>query len=169
MAHTPTADVTRVPITLGSMPREALFVALRKHGVRHNAYFEAIRERLVIAERPHDGKLVITTVGALGAHDGATLDTITTLAAARGLRPCPLEAALHLVLAWNPVGPRVTVVSPRPEGNEDEEGRVIARGLYLRRDAEGLWLRGFAASDDWMFEAEEHVALLDGDVSPDSP
>lgn len=156
-------------ITLGGMSREALFAALGARGVRHNAYFEAIRERLVIAERPHDVTIVITTVGGLGAPDGATLDTITTLTASRGLRPCPLEAALHLVLAWDPpVGPRVTVVSPRPEGNDDVEGRLIARGLYLRRDAEGLWLRGFAASDDWMFEADEHVALLEGDVSTDS-
>lgn len=146
----------RIRLDLGTSPREALVDALHARGVRTNPYFDALLPRVVVADAPRPLTVAIASAAALGFPGGATLPELLAGVAVQALGPCPLEAALHLRLAYSdePKGVRVTVVSPRVVDDE-----AFPRGLYLRRDDEGLWLRAFVASDDWRFDADEHFAL----------
>lgn len=144
----------RYPLVLGGTTRDALRDALRRRGVRTNAYFDVLWPQVTLGDGPLE--VLITTAAALGLPDGATLDALLHHAAPLGLGPCPLEVAprLRLVLDEPPGSGRVTVVSPRVIPDE-----AAPRGFYLRRDDEGVWLRAFVASDDWRFDADERFAL----------
>lgn len=154
----------RYALALGTTPKASLRDALRDRGVRTNAYFDALWPHVTVADPPRDLDVVITTAADLGMQDGATMDALLAHVEALGLGPCPLEAAawLRLTLEEPPGAGRVTVVSPRPTPDE-----AAPRGFYLRTDDDGAWLRGFAASDDWRFDAAERFAL--GVVGPIAP
>jgi len=147
----------RFTVTVGTLPLPALLAALRARGVQQNAYAERLCDGFVsIAPSPRELTLEVHEVGAFGPAEGATMERILAAAAGRGLTACPLEAALQLRLGWldQPIGRRVTVASPRPTPDQQEP-----RGLYLRRDETGPWLRGYVASDDWLFDPTELIAL----------
>jgi hypothetical protein len=146
----------RHTLVLGATNLDKLRDALRDRGVLTNPYFDVLWPQVVVADAPRALEVVITTVAELGLPDGATLDALCARSASLGLCPCPLEAAarLRLVLDEAPGAGRITVVSPRPAPDE-----AAPRGFYLRSDADGVWLRGFAASEDWVFGGEERVAL----------
>jgi hypothetical protein len=150
------AGGVRYTLALGATSRDALLDVLRSRGVRTNAYFDALWPHVVVADGPRTLEVVIATAAALGLPDGATLDALVGHVAALGLGPCPLEAAalLRLALDEPPQAGRITVVSPRVLPDD-----AAPRGLYLRRDDEGVWLRAFVASDDWRFDAGERFAL----------
>jgi len=144
-------------LDLGRRRLPALVADLRESGVRFNAYAEALLGQVHVARPPQRVQVVVRTVGDLGWPHGATLDEVLRNAAHRGLAPCPLEVALHLRLAWREtaVVPRVTVLSERAHPDESRP-----RGFYLRDDDEGCWLRGYVASDDWIAEPTERLALI---------
>lgn len=148
-----------VVLTLGRRPLSALVAALRRAGVRFNAYAEELlgEGRVKVASGSIPVRVEVHCVGALGRTEGATLDGVLRDAAAHGLAPCPLEVALLLRLAWReqPVSPRITVASARAAPDE-----TVPRGFYLRDDEEGCWLRAYVASDDWVHGPEERLALL---------
>jgi hypothetical protein len=146
----------RYTLVLGATNGDALRDALRDRGVRTNPYFDVLWPHVAITDGPRPLEVVIATAAALGLHHGATLDALVHHVAARGLGPCPLEAAarLRLVLDEPQEAGRITVVSPRAIADE-----AAPRGFYLRRDQEGVWLRAFVASDDWRFDADERFAL----------
>jgi len=148
--------VVRCTLVLGDTNRDALREALRGRGVRTNAYFDALWPHVAVAAEPRVLEVVIATGAELGLPDGATLDELLDHVAAQGLGVCPLEAAARLRLALDavPGSGRITVVSPRALPDE-----ATPRGLYLRDDDDGVWLRAFVASDDWRFDAEERFAL----------
>lgn len=143
-----------VALELGTRPLPDLVASLRHAGVRFNAYGEALLASgdVTVAPAPRRVHVVVRTVGELGWPAGALMDEVLAQE-----RPCPLEVALLLRLAWRSeaVWPRVTVASARAH---PEEARP--RGFYLRDDAEGCWLRAYVASDDWVFPPEERLALL---------
>lgn len=146
-------------LTRGRQPLCDLVAALRRSGVRFNAYAEQLLGggRVEVAPEPIPVRLEVHSVGALGWAEGATLDQVLRDVADQGLAPCPLEVALLLRLAWleRPVSPRITVASARVHPDE-----AVPRGFYLRDDADGCWLRAFVASDDWVQGPEERLALL---------
>ncbi len=147
----------RIPITLGTQPLASLKQDLRASAIRHNAYSEQLLElSIAIAEAPTPVSLEIQPLTAHGFPQGATMDELLEVATQRSLAPCSLEAAIVLRLAWleQPQGPRITIASMRPVPSEQHP-----RGFYLRSDHDGLWLRGYVASDDWVFAPEELVAL----------
>jgi hypothetical protein len=146
-----------VLLTLGRKPLSGLVAALSRSGVRLNAYADDLLGRVEVAAEPAPLQVEVHSVGALGWPSGATLDEVLRGVAARGLAPCPLEAALLLRLAWlgRSVSPRITVVSSRVHPDE-----AVPRGFYLRDDAEGCWLRAYVASDDWVAGPDERLALL---------
>jgi hypothetical protein len=148
-----------VVLTLGREPLSGLVAALRRAGVRFNAYAEDLLggERVGVAPESIPVRVEVHSVGALGWAEGAPLDQVLRDVADRGLDPCPLEVALLLRLAWReqPVSPRITVASARAHPDE-----AVPRGFYLRDDADGCWLRAYVASDDWVMGAEERLALL---------
>lgn len=146
----------RFALALGTTDLATLRDALRERGVATNAYFDALWPHVVIADPPRALEVVVATAAELGLPDGATLDALLAHVGPLGLGPCPLEAAVRLRLALTepPGAGRVTVVSPRPTPDEE-----APRGLYMRADEHGEWLRAYVASDDWCFDPEERFAL----------
>ena len=148
-----------VVLALGCQPLSGLVEALRRSGVRLNAYAEELLAggRVEVAPESIPVRVEVHSVGALGWAEGAPLDEVLRDVADQGLSPCPLEVALLLRLAWReqPVSPRITVASARAHPDE-----AAPRGFYLRDDADGCWLRGYVASDDWVQGPEERLALL---------
>jgi hypothetical protein len=148
-----------VALTLGLRPISELVGALRRAGVRFNAYAEELLAEGRVAPTPESTpvRVEVHSVGALGRPAGSPLDPLLRDVADQGLAPCPLEVALLLRLAWReqPVSPRITVASNRAHPDETRP-----RGFYLRDDDEGCWLRAYVASDDWLFGPEERLALL---------
>jgi hypothetical protein len=148
-----------IPLLLGTSTRDELLAALAHSGVRTNAYFQQLVSHIVVAAAPRALTVVITSAAALGLSDGGTIADVIDRGRHHGLVPCPLEAALRLRLALtdDPADARITVVSHRVVDDE-----TFPRGLYLRRDGDGPWLRAFVASDDWVFRPEERFALAAG-------
>ncbi|MDJ0973163.1 MAG: hypothetical protein QNJ98_01720 [Planctomycetota bacterium] len=148
-----------VELILGRRPLTHVVAELRRTGVRFNAYAEALLEsgQIVVASEPTPMLAEVHTVGSLGWPDGATLDQVIDNVAPQGLAPCPLEAALLLRLAWlerRPSPKTITVASRRAFPDADKP-----RGFYLRDDAEGCWLRGSVASDDWILAPDQRLVL----------
>jgi hypothetical protein len=143
-------------IVLGTSSRDELGRALNDGGVRTNAYFDVLWPHVQVAPTATTRHLVVGTAAELGAPVGCTVAELLVWAACEGLGPCPLEVAarLRLMPIDEPTGTRLTVVSARVV--EDER---FPRGFYLRRDGEGLWLRAFVASDDWVIPVDERLAL----------
>lgn len=146
-------------LTLGRQPLSGLVAALRRAGVRLNAYAEELLAGGSVGVAPESipVRVEVHSVGALCWAEGAPLDPMLRDVVAQGLAPCPLEVALLLRLAWReqPVSPRITVASARAHSDE-----AAPRGFYLRDDADGCWLRAYVASDDWVMGPEERLALL---------
>jgi len=148
-----------VVLTMGRRPLSGLVAELRRAGVRLNAYAEELLGAglVEVALEPVPVRVEVHSVGALGWAEGASLDEVLHAVGDQGLAPCPLEVALLLRLAWReqPVSPRVVVASARARPDE-----AVPRGFYLRDDADGCWLRGYVASDDWVEGPEKRLALL---------
>lgn len=148
-----------VALTMGRQPLSELVAALRRAGVRLNAYAEELLGggRVGVAPAFVPARVEVHSVGALGWAEGAPLDQVLRDVADQGLEPCPLEVALLLRLAWRErtVSQRTTVASARADPDE-----AVPRGFYLRDDADGCWLRAYVASDDWNFGPEERLALV---------
>ncbi len=74
--------------------------------------------------------------------EGATYADSLVRAASVRLEPCALEAGPHLRLNYldQPEGPYLTVASVLLRTDES-----LPNGFYLRRLADGLWLRGYAS------------------------
>ncbi|MCB9602322.1 MAG: hypothetical protein H6724_11785 [Sandaracinus sp.] len=145
-------------ITLGTHDTSSLRRALADAGVRQNVYASRLFDEGHVVPGPaRIVHVVVKSAAELGAPDGDTLDGMIARVRPAGLVPGPLELAAYLRLAWRdqPRGPRVTVVSLRPTPEE-----TSPRGFYLRHDDEGLWLRGYVASDDWVFEPTEGLAFV---------
>jgi hypothetical protein len=151
--------VSRVIVELGRFDAPSLRQALVDAGVRFNAYAARLfDEGHVVPSAAHTRvRVVVRSAAELGALEGDTLDGLIERARASGLVPGPLELAAYLRLAWpgQPLGVRVTVPSLRPTSDE-----TAPRGFYLRRDEEGTWLRGYVASDDWVFPPTEALAFV---------
>lgn len=133
---------------------------MRADNVRHNPFFEALWPHVTVSSAPRVVEVVIGTAAALGFADGCTLTELLKSTVPLNLRPCSLEVAVKLRLALGepPGTPRITVAS-LPHTSDER----LPRGLYLRTDAEGSWLRAYRASDDWRYGAEERFALLVAD------
>ncbi len=147
-------------LALGTTSLASLRSALDQEDVRYNSYAEELLNSWVsIAPEPCMLRVEVVQLASLGLVNGGTMQAIIEVAGAQGLAACPLEAALHLRLQWKdqPATNRVTLVSERPTPEE-----LQPRGFYLRRDDEGLWLRGYVATDDWVFAPDEAIALVAG-------
>ncbi|MCB9617331.1 MAG: hypothetical protein H6722_33280 [Sandaracinus sp.] len=151
-------ELARFEITLGQHDPASLRRALAEAGVLQNAYANRLFDEGHVVPSPRRVvEVVVTNPAQLGAPEGETLDALLVRAREVGLVPGPLELAAYLRLTWpdQPSVPRVTVASLRPTLEE-----TAPRGFYLRRDDEGTWLRGYVASDDWIFEPTEGLAFV---------
>jgi hypothetical protein len=150
-----------VQLVLGRLDAASLRQALVDAGVLFNAYASRLFDEGLVAPSPAHTRVrvVVRSAAELGAPEGDTLDGLIERARTSGLVPGPLELAAYLRLAWldQPLGVRVTVPSLRPTPDE-----TAPRGFYLRRDEHGIWLRGYVASDDWVFPPTEALAFVGG-------
>jgi len=146
----------RIDLELGTIPLAGLLARLRARSIQHNTYAEELFPAVTVADSPRSVLVEILAVAELGFSQGATIDQLVEAARQRGWNACPLEVALQLRLRWSeqPIGDRVTVVSMRPGPDP-----MAPRGFYLRHDEDGLWLRAYVASDDWVFAPDERIAL----------
>ncbi len=105
----------------------------------------------------HKFQVTEVTVAELGFCEGAMLKQVFEAAKVIGLEPCPLSLAAYLRLSYldQPMDTMITVASELPEQEE-----TYPRGLYLKADSSGLWLRGYRASDDWVWPPDSRFAFI---------
>lgn len=114
------------------------------------------------AIRLHTAETVELSVAALGLPEGATSAEILAQAAKYGLQAGPLELAVFLRLAFTTQapGPWLTVASP-----DMAMERNLPNGFYVRNIDGRLWLRGYTASADHGWSADDFFAFVPTKVS----
>jgi len=116
-------------------------------------------ERYVASESPRQIETVELELRDLGLVDGGTTAEVHRAAIDGGLAICPLEVAPYLRMQWidQAEGRWVVVSSPLTAG-----GPEVPTGFYLRRVDGRLWLRGYFASSDYIWPADERVVFCAG-------
>jgi len=145
-------------ITTGGTPLKQLLQRLAEAGIQHNEYARVLFNdpHFTISE-PHQVDLFVVSVKELGLNDGGTSSEIFAAASRQGLALCPLELAAHFRLQYmdQPEGPYLTVASAKTR--DDEE---YPNGFYLRRLNGTLWLRGYRATSDYIWEPASAFTFL---------
>ena len=121
-------------------------------------------DRFTTSETRYRLKTVELTIRDLGFSDGATMAQIFERASRLGLELCPLELGPHLRLQYldQPEGHHLDKANIPGSGAITIASRKISEddrfpnGFYLRRLDDGLWLRGYRATPDYVFAAENH-------------
>ncbi|MFA6238113.1 MAG: hypothetical protein WC635_12340 [Bacteriovorax sp.] len=131
-------------ITVGGVPKEILIQRLIESGVQFNEYAKILFEHQDFSpESPcKNFTLIKMKPTDLGLNNPYSLEDAITLASSFGLLPCPLYLAAFLRLEYldQAEGPYLTVVSHRPEYDEN-----YPAGFYIRKLDNTLWLRGYGA------------------------
>lgn len=145
-------------ITSGGIPLEQLLQRLAEAGVQHNEYARVLFNdpHFTISE-PQQINIAVVSVKELDLNNGGTSSEIFAAASRQRLALCPLELAAHFRLQYmdQPEGPYLTVASVKTR--DDEE---YPNGFYLRRLNETLWLRGYRATSDYIWEPASAFAFI---------
>lgn len=115
-------------------------------------------EHFLTNKKPKNVTVVVLRVDELGFEAGAIHSDIIDAAISRGLQLCSLELAVSLRLHHlkQPDGNQITVASRAVFDDVN-----YPNGFYLRANCEELWLRGYRASDDWVWEADSLFAFVE--------
>ena len=158
-SDTPQRERSRVtfqqvmPVQVGGVSKTALLDELGRVGVQMNDYARTLfaDDAFVTSADRRDERVAVVSLAEIGLPDGGTFDEITTAAQAVGLDLCPLEVAPHFRLQYldQPKGPYLTVASEKLRTDE-----TFPNGLYLRTRDDGVWLRGYCATPDVVFEPD---------------
>lgn len=152
---------------LGGVSRSALRGVLREHGVQLNRAAEELFDdgRFVTLDRESVVEVEARSVGALGFAAGAKYTAIIARARESGLRECALEVGPQLRWQWmqqedGTDGEELTHGRAPPGSITvasvwSDERDTTARGFYLRCVAGVPWLRGYYASVDHVWSAED--------------
>jgi hypothetical protein len=168
----PNCAVVARSIRIGGKTKEELLEALREHGVELNEAGTILfaRDEFTTSEASSVVETVEITVANLGFAEGATSDLLLARAASLGLSPCPLELAAYLRLDYRdqPEGHQghpptqhrappgsVTIVS-RPIHADD----TVPQGFYVRRINGVLWLRGYRAGPEHIWDPEDRLLFV---------
>jgi hypothetical protein len=156
-------------VQVGGLSKAALLEELRRNAIALNAFAEQLfaSERFTTGASPYVVAMVERTVSALGFPHGATTAALVARAAECGLELCPLELGPHLRLQYRdqpeghlgqparqhqaPSG-SITIFSA-PLSDDD----AFPKGFYLRRIAGVLWLRGYCAGADHIWEPDDQL------------
>lgn len=157
--RTPAGVGIRRSVPVGGLTRSQVLSALQQHSVSMNVQGETLFRELRFEEfsTAQVVETVEVTVGELGFAEGATSAAIYERARSLGLGLLQLEAAPYLRLHYldqPPDGVHVTIASP-PRTSPPS-------GFYLRSLPDGVWLRGYTASDDWEFGVGERFLFRRG-------
>lgn len=172
-------DAVRRTLSTGGVSRGELLARVRAAGVSLNELAHRLFDdpRFVPAAAPSRVDTVEISVGMLGLPGGGTIAAVLDRAREAGLAPCPLEVGPHLrlLLVDQPEGaighPSSTHRAPPgsltvlSEPLDDDPN--APRGFYLRRIDGTLWLRGFRAGPEHVYDPADRVILREiGDGPP---
>jgi hypothetical protein len=142
-------------ISIGGITKDQLIKQLIEAGIQFNEYAKILFEhqRFSPINEPEKVQLVKLTLSDLGMDNPCSFQEVVNRASTLGLRICPLYCAAFLRLQYldQPEGPYLTVVSAKPEGDEN-----YPNGFYIRNFNKILWLRGYRATDfcEWPMDNE---------------
>ncbi len=156
------------PVLVGGMARPALLAALQRAGVACNAAAETLLASALFAAATPARQLSTAevAVGDLGFPEGTTTGELYARAAQYGLALCPPELGPYFRLAYldQPEGAlgqpirthqapygAITIASP-PLSDDD----TVPKGFYVRRIEGVLWLRGYRAGLDHVWQSDDH-------------
>lgn len=164
--------VTRT-IQVGGLTKSQLIHELQQHSILMNEYAERLfaDDHFMTSDLPYSLKTVELTVRDLGLFEGATMARIFQRASELGLELCPLELGPHLRLQYleqpegylgkpfqrnqAPYG-SITVASEILTDDED-----FPKGFYLRRIKDVLWLRGYIAGHQHVWDPDDHFIFCE--------
>lgn len=151
----PDCPTVRRSVEVGGLSKAELVAALARHAISLNERAEKLlaHPRFEVSGSCYRLSSVELKVRDLGLPGGGTTEEIHEAATARGLAVCPMELGPFLRLQFldQREGPRLTLSARRLSTDAD-----VPTGFYLRSDSEGLWLRGYTASEDYAWSPEEH-------------
>jgi hypothetical protein len=165
--------ITRT-VQVGGLSKAALREELQRNAIALNDAAEQLfaSERFTTAATRYAVVTVELSVGALGFPQGATTAALVARAADHGLDRCPLELGPHLRVQYReqpegyvgqpvrqhqaPSG-SITIVSA-PLSDDD----TVPKGFYLRRINGVLWLRGYRAGADHIWEPDDQLIFRQG-------
>jgi hypothetical protein len=146
-------------ISIGSTPKEALISQLENAGIKFNTYANKIFDLPEFDSQnlPANMKLVKVSFVDIGLSSPKNFAEIVKRAESQGLNLCPLPVGAYLRLKYleQPKGPYLTVASKKPK-----EDPNFPNGLYLRNFENSLWLRGYRASDDYLWPVESEFIFV---------
>jgi len=146
-------------LQIGGMGKAELLSSLRAAGVQFNGYAHLLFDDPLFITSATSSRVVATdvTVAELGFAEGAISAEIFARARSRGLELCPLELAAHCRLQFldQSEGPYLTVAS---EKTKDDD--AYPNGFYLRRYDGALWLRGYRATSDYVWDPTSRFLFL---------
>ena len=153
----PDCPTTVRHITVGTLTKSELHAEFRRHSIQLNSQGETLFAELVDTVKVSVClETVELTVRQLGFLNGARSAELFARAIELGLSLCPLELAPYLRLHYldQPEGHWIIVASARPSGRN-----YLPTGFYLRRLGDGLWLRGYTAAPNHLWDAEDHFVF----------
>jgi hypothetical protein len=144
-------------VVIGELTKLELLTTLRSHSISINTQAETLFTALPESVRKTVRLLtVILSVRQLGFSDGTTSKDLYARGCELGFSLCPLELAPYLRLQYldQPEGHWLIVASTPPSGRND-----LPTGFYLRRLEDGLWLRGYTADPEHVWDPEDHFVF----------
>ncbi|MGL0870547.1 hypothetical protein ACSTDR_21455 [Vibrio vulnificus] len=145
---------------VGGKTKDELLLQLSDNKISFNAYGTLLflSEQFLTNKKSKNVTVVALRVDELGFQAGAIYSDIIDAATSRGFKLCSLELAVSLRLHHlkQPDGNQITVASRAVFDDVN-----YPNGFYLRANGEELWLRGYRASDDWVWEADSLFAFVE--------
>src|SRR5262245_29366251 len=146
-------------LEIGGQGKIELLSSLLAHGIRLNRYAHILFDDPAFTTS-ECGRWVLVrevTVAELGLMVGATSEEIFGRARCVGLELCPLELAPYFRLQFSDqtAGPYLTVASRKTRHDD-----AHPNGFYLRRIDGELWLRGYRATSEYIWEPASKFAFL---------
>ncbi|PAV29710.1 helicase [Virgibacillus profundi] len=160
-------SITRT-VEVGGLTKSQLIQILQQHFILMNEYGERLfaDDNFTTSAKAYRMETVELTVRNLGLTKGATTAQLFNKASQLGLGLCPLELAPYLRLEY----------LDQPEGNSGKSSQLhqapygsitiasepltedenFPKGFYLRRINGVLWLRGYIADDQHVWEPDDH-------------
>jgi hypothetical protein len=140
-------------VAVGGITKADLLVMLERASVSLNDYARVLfaDDNFTTTREARNACLAVVSLPEIGLPNGGVYAEILARAAEHGLVPCSLETAPHLRLNLldQAEGPYLTVASLKLRSDP-----LLPNGMYLRRLDGRLWLRGYEAGDDVVYERD---------------
>ncbi len=148
-------------IKVGGVNKQELLRKIYDSSIGMNDYAHTLfkDEKFTITPVVTEINVIETSVSDLGYKDGALYSEIMDSALEKGFELCTLELAPHLRLQYTTQddGPYLTVASNKTRNDE-----TYPNGFYLRNNDDFLWLRGYRATSDWIWDSNSRFAFIAG-------